>query len=39
MEEQNRKYFKENPDYSLPYPHLDDMALQKKNYFKTRISV
>ena len=30
MEEQNRKYFKENPDYSLPYPHLDDMALQKK---------
>ena len=30
MEEQNRKFFTENPDYILPYPHLDDMTLQKK---------
>ena len=30
MEEQNRKFFDENPGYTLPYPHLDDRQFQKK---------
>ena len=30
MEEQNRKFFDENPTYVLPYPHLDDKQFQKK---------
>ena len=30
MEERNRRFFDENPDYRLPYPHLDDRQFQKK---------
>lgn len=30
MEERNRRFFDENPDYVLPYPHLDDRQFQKK---------
>ena len=30
MEEKNRKFFQENPDYVVPYPHLDDLKLQTK---------
>jgi len=30
MEERNRRFFDETPDYALPYPHLDDRQFQKK---------
>ena len=30
MEEKNRRFFEENPKYTLPYPHLDDRQFQKK---------
>ena len=30
MEEENRKFFDENPKYELPYPHLDNRQFQKK---------
>ena len=30
MEEKDRRFFDENPDYILPYPHLDDSQFQKK---------
>ena len=30
MEERNRRFFDETPDYVLPYPHLDDRQFQKK---------
>mgnify|MGYP000491067145 CR=1 FL=1 len=29
-EYKNKKYFEDNPNYALPYPHLDDPKLQKK---------
>ena len=29
-EKANRKFFKDHPNYDLPYPHLDDMNLQQK---------
>jgi hypothetical protein len=34
MEEENRKFFDENPKYELPYPHLDNRQFQKKISFK-----
>ena len=30
MEEKDRQFFNKNPDYTLPYPHLDDRQFQKK---------
>jgi len=30
MEEKDRRFFNENPDYILPYPHLDDSQFQKR---------
>ena len=34
----NKKYFQENPDNTLPYPHLDDPQFQKKISFKKEFS-
>lgn len=30
----NKRHFEQNPDYNLPYPHLDDPQFQKKISFK-----